>query len=462
LKRILIANRGEIACRIAHTARKLGIGTVAVFSEADANSRHVSMCDSAVAIGPADARKSYLDIGKIIDAARSSGADAVHPGYGFLAENAELAQACAFAGLNFIGPNASVIRLMADKATAKEQASKAGFPLVPGYYGEVQDKDFLKSQALEIGYPVMIKARNGGGGRGLRVVREESAFEAALESCMREALVGFGNDAVMLERYMEQPRHIEIQILGDQHGNVLHLYERDCSLQRRHQKVIEESPALGLNQEQRQAMGEAAANLAKTIGYVGVGTIECIVDQGGQFHFLEMNTRLQVEHGVTEMITGIDLVEWQIRVAQGEKLPMRQDQIITSGHCIEARICAERPEKGFLPSTGRITELAWPDHAAFTNADVRIDSGVRQKDEVSPFYDSMLSKVLVRADTRDQAVQNMRRALSEVRIEGVKTNLEFLSCVFEHPDFVKGAVDTGFIERNLKQLLEMTRSRTAA
>lgn len=453
MKKLLIANRGEIACRVARTARKMAIETVGVHSEADAQSKHVSVCDSSVLIGPSDARQSYLDIGKILQAARDSGADALHPGYGFLSENPALAQACHDAGILFVGPDPHAITAMADKARAKVYAQRAGMPLIPGYYGESQDDQLLRAEADLIGYPVIIKARKGGGGRGMRIVRKAEDFESALASCRREALAGFGDDTVMVERYIESPRHIEVQVFGDRHGNVLHLFERDCSVQRRHQKVIEESPAFGISQTQRHAMGEAAAALARSVGYVGAGTVECIVDPEGNFYFLEMNTRLQVEHGVTEQVLGLDLVEWQLRVARGEPLPVTQSELRLDGHCFEVRVCAERPAKNFLPSVGKIEAFSLPDHIEFGPGPVRVDSGVRAQDSVSPYYDSMIAKVLVRAADREHARLAMLQALDQIEINGVQTNLEFLKAIFAHSEFETGGVHTGFIDTHLKSLL---------
>lgn len=460
MEKLLIANRGEIACRVAHTARRMGVATVAVYSEADARAPHVKRCDEGYLIGPADPRQSYLNVEKIVEAALATNAHAIHPGYGFLSENIALANACASAGLIFVGPRHDAIAAMADKAQAKIHAQRAGMPLIPGYYGDEQGDAFLKDQADRLGYPVMIKARMGGGGRGMRIVRSSEGFEAALASCRREAQVGFGSDTVMIERYIEQPRHIEIQVFGDQHGNVVHLFERECSIQRRHQKVIEESPAFGLTAAQRQAMGEAAAALARSVGYVGAGTVECIVDPAGHFYFLEMNTRLQVEHGVTEMVTGLDLVEWQLRVARGEPLPLMQEDLQLQGHCFEVRVCAERPSKGFLPSVGQIDQWDLPAHIAFDQGDVRVDAGVGLGDSITPHYDSMVAKILVRADSREQAVQRMQEVLDATSIGGVQTNLAFLRAIFGHPAFSDQAPHTGFIDQHLKALLGAIESRS--
>src|SRR5512140_1570919 len=384
-KKILIANRGEIACRVIRTARRLGIRTVAVHSEADANARHVRLADEAVAIGPAAARESYLVGERILEAARATGAQAIHPGYGFLAENEAFAAACARAGVVFIGPPASAIRAMGSKSAAKALMQQADVPLTPGYHGDNQDAAFLAKEARRIGYPVLIKASAGGGGKGMRRVDAPEEFDAALASCRREAKQAFGDDRVLVERYVLRPRHVEIQVFGDRHGAVVDLFERDCSVQRRHQKVLEEAPAPGMTPERRAAMGAAAVEAARAVGYVGAGTVEFIVDPSGAFFFMEMNTRLQVEHPVTEMITGLDLVEWQLRVAAGEAMPLAQEQLVISGHAIEARIYAEDPARDFLPSIGTLHHLRTPHESAH----VRIDSGVRQGDEVSINYDPM-------------------------------------------------------------------------
>src|SRR5512138_352971 len=414
-EKILIANRGEIACRVIRTARRLGIRTVAVHPEADANARHVRLADEAVAIGPAAARESYLSVPRILEAARATGAQAIHPGYGFLSENAEFAEACARAGIAFVGPPAAAIRAMGSKSAAKALMEKAGVPLTPGYHGDNQDPAFLAKEAKRIGYPVLIKASAGGGGKGMRRVDAPEDFEAALAACRREAAQAFGDDRVLLERYVLRPRHVEIQVFGDRHGNCLHLFERDCSVQRRHQKVLEEAPAPGMTPERRAAMGAAAVAAAKAIGYVGAGTVEFIADQAGTFHFMEMNTRLQVEHPVTEMITGLDLVEWQLRVAAGEPLPMAQEQLRIRGHALEARIYAEDPDRGFLPSTGKLIHLAPPAESLH----VRVDTGVAQGDEITPYYDPMIAKLIVWDETRDLALARMLQALANYRIVGV-------------------------------------------
>ncbi|HEX6980532.1 MAG TPA: acetyl/propionyl/methylcrotonyl-CoA carboxylase subunit alpha [Alphaproteobacteria bacterium] len=447
--KILIANRGEIACRVIRTARRLGIRTVAVFSEADADARHVAMADEAYLIGPAPARESYLKIDAIIDAARRSGAAAVHPGYGFLSENAEFAEACAKAGLVFIGPPASAIRAMGGKSAAKALMEKAGVPVVPGYHGDKQDLATFAQAARRIGYPVLVKASAGGGGKGMRVVDDEAGLADAIAGAQREARSAFGDDRLLIEKYLERPRHIEIQVFADRHGNAVHLFERDCSLQRRHQKVVEEAPAPGMTEERRRAMGEAAVTAARAVGYEGAGTVEFIVDRSGAFYFMEMNTRLQVEHPVTEMITGLDLVEWQIRVAAGEKLPLRQDELRLDGHAIEVRLYAEDPTREFLPATGRLAHLRFPAE----DAHVRVDTGVRAGDTVTIHYDPMIAKLIVWDRDRPAAVHRLRRALAECEISGVATNRAFLAAVAAHPAFAAGEVDTGFIARHRETLV---------
>ena len=441
--KILIANRGEIACRIIKTARRMGIATVAVYSEADENARHVRMADEAVLIGPAAARESYLVPEKILAVAKATGAQAVHPGYGFLSENDAFADACAAEGIVFIGPPASAIRAMGSKSAAKALMDKAGVPLTPGYHGDNQDPAFLAEQAGKIGYPVLIKASAGGGGKGMRRVDAAADFDAALVSCKREAINAFSNDHVLIEKYVLQPRHIEIQVFGDTHGECVYLFERDCSVQRRHQKVLEEAPAPGMTPQRRAAMGKAAVDAAKAVGYVGAGTVEFIANQDGSFYFMEMNTRLQVEHPVTEMITGLDLVEWQLRVASGEKLPLTQEQLRIDGHAIEARLYAEDPDKGFLPSSGPLVHLAPPQE----NAHVRVDTGVEQGDVITPYYDPMIAKLIVWDETRDLALARMRSALAQYRVVGVQNNLSFLTRLLNCPAFVKAELDTGLIER---------------
>jgi len=442
-QKILIANRGEIACRVIKTARRMGIRTVAVYSEADAGARHVRMADEAVLIGPAAARESYLAIDRIIAAAKKCGAEAIHPGYGFLSENEDFAAACAESGIAFIGPPVAAIRAMGSKSAAKTLMEKAGVPLTPGYHGDQQDANFLRQQADAIGYPVLIKASAGGGGKGMRIVRAAKEFADALVSCKREAAASFGADQVLIERYLQRPRHIEFQVFGDTQGNVVHLFERDCSVQRRHQKVLEEAPAPGMTMERRTAMGQAAVDAAKAVGYVGAGTVEFIVDQDGVFFFMEMNTRLQVEHPVTEMITGLDLVEWQLRVAAGEPLPLTQEQLSIRGHALEARIYAEDPDKGFLPSTGRLLYLAPPPESLH----VRVDTGVEQGDEISPHYDPMIAKLIVWDETRQRALARMLQALAQYRVVGVANNVAFLSRLVACPAFAQADLDTSLIER---------------
>jgi len=442
-RKILIANRGEIACRVIKTARRLGVATVAVYSEADANARHVRLADEAALIGPPAARESYLVGERILEVAKRTGAEAIHPGYGFLSENEEFAEACEMAGVVFIGPPASAIRAMGSKSAAKALMGAAGVPLTPGYHGDNQHPAFLAQQADQIGYPVLIKASSGGGGKGMRRVDAAADFEAALASCKREAANAFGDEQVLVEKYVLKPRHIEIQVFGDKHGNCVYLFERDCSLQRRHQKLLEEAPAPGMTLERRAAMGQAAVNAAKAVGYVGAGTVEFIANQDGSFYFMEMNTRLQVEHPVTEMITGLDLVEWQLRVASGQPLPLTQEQLEIDGHAIEARVYAEDPDKGFLPSTGRLVHLVPPPESD----SVRVDTGVEQGDEITPYYDPMIAKLIVWGADRKQALARMRRALAQYRVVGVSNNINFLSRLVALPSFVNAELDTGLIER---------------
>ena len=453
--KILIANRGEIACRVAATARRMGIRTVAVYSEADAGAKHVAVCDEAVLIGPAAAKDSYLRGDKILEVAKATGAQAIHPGYGFLSENAEFAEAVEAAGLVFIGPPGSSMRAMGSKSAAKQLMEGANVPLVPGYHGDAQDPELLQSEANRIGYPVLLKASAGGGGKGMRVVERSEDFQAALASCKREAISSFGDDKVLVEKYLTRPRHIEIQVFADKLGNCVYLHERDCSVQRRHQKVLEEAPAPGMTIERRAAMGEAAVAAARAVGYVGAGTVEFIANQDGSFYFMEMNTRLQVEHPVTEMITGTDLVEWQLRVAAGQPLPKQQHELTINGHAIEARVYAENPEKGFLPSIGTLRFMDVPSHVAFElggsanmPAGVRIDSGVREGDAISPFYDPMIAKLIVWGADRAQALARMAQALSEFHIVGLATNIAFLKRLVEGQAFSSADLDTGLIERN--------------
>ncbi len=442
--KILIANRGEIACRVIKTARRLGIKTVAVYSDADRNARHVAMADEAVHIGPSSARESYLVADRIIDAARRTGAQAIHPGYGFLSENAGFADACAAAGLVFIGPPAASIRAMGSKSEAKKIMEKAKVPLVPGYHGDDQSPELLASEAAKIGFPVLIKASAGGGGKGMRVVESAEKFADALAGAKREAKASFADDHVLVEKYLTRPRHIEIQVFADGHGGCLYLFERDCSIQRRHQKVIEEAPAPNMGPARRKAMGEAAVAAAKAIGYQGAGTVEFIADQDGTFFFMEMNTRLQVEHPVTEAITGQDLVEWQLVVAAGGKMPLTQDELRIDGHAVEVRLYAEDPARNFLPSTGTLVHLKLPEEGVH----VRVDTGVRQGDTVTPFYDPMIAKVIVHDRDRTSAMRRMAALMGETEVVGVTTNSALLKALCSHPAFVGGEVDTGFIERH--------------
>ena len=457
---ILIANRGEIACRVAATARRLGVRTVAVFSDADARARHVSACDEAHRLGPAPARESYLRGDAILEIARRSGAQAIHPGYGFLSENEGFARACAEAGVVFIGPPPSAISAMGLKAESKRLMAAAGVPLIPGYHDADQDPALLAREAARIGYPVLIKASAGGGGKGMRIVHEAQGFEAALASCRREAAASFGNDAVLVEKYASKPRHVEIQVFCDAHGGALYLFERDCSVQRRHQKVVEEAPAPGLPAETRSAMGEAAVAAARAVGYVGAGTVEFILDASGAFYFMEMNTRLQVEHPVTEMITGLDLVEWQLRVAAGERLPLAQSDLVPNGHAIEVRVYAENPDRGFLPSTGTLVHLRTPQAVAFevgANAQghpaaVRIDSGITEGDAITPYYDPMIAKLIVWGEDRAQAIARMRAALLRFEAVGPSTNVDFLGRLMRCRSFVEADLDTALIEREREAL----------
>jgi 3-methylcrotonyl-CoA carboxylase alpha subunit len=446
--KILIANRGEIACRIARTARRMGVATVAVYSDADAGALHVALCDEARRLGPPPPRESYLDGAKIIAIARAAGAQAIHPGYGFLSENEDFAAACEKAGLVFIGPPASAIAAMGSKSAAKAIMGRVDVPLVPGYHGDDQDPALLAREAKKIGFPVLIKATAGGGGKGMKIVHAAEEFAAALASAQREAKASFGDDRVLIERYLTAPRHIEIQVFADAMGSAVYLFERDCSVQRRHQKVLEEAPAPGMTPERRQSMGEAAVAAAKAIGYVGAGTVEFIAEQDGRFYFMEMNTRLQVEHPVTEMITGLDLVEWQLRVAAGEPLPLAQSDLAIHGHAIEARIYAEDPDRGFLPSIGRIAHWRMP--AASDR--VRIDTGFRDGDEVSPHYDPMLAKLIVWGEDRERAREGLRVALGECEVVGVTTNVTLLARIVAHDSFRSGRVDTGLIDRHRDDL----------
>ncbi|MEM7525608.1 MAG: acetyl/propionyl/methylcrotonyl-CoA carboxylase subunit alpha [Pseudomonadota bacterium] len=459
-RKILIANRGEIACRVIRTARRMGVATVAVYSDADAGSLHVAEADEAVRIGPAPVSASYLKGDVIVEAAKATGAEAIHPGFGFLSENPDFVEAVEAAGLAFIGPSASAIRAMGLKDAAKKLMEAAGVPVVPGYHGESQDPDFLAAEADKIGYPVLIKARAGGGGKGMRRVDDPAEFKASLASASSEGLASFGDGAVLIEKYILSPRHIEIQVFGDDHGGAVHLFERDCSLQRRHQKVIEEAPAPGMTEEVRKAMGDAAVKAALAIGYSGAGTIEFIVDGAGGlradgFWFMEMNTRLQVEHPVTEAITGVDLVEWQLRVASGEALPKRQDELSIGGWSFEARLYAEDASKGFLPATGRLDHLRFP-------AGARIETGVRAGDEITPFYDPMIAKIVTHGADRAEALSRLIAALKATEVAGSVTNVAFLARLAAHEGFGRGDVDTGLIERDAAALVAAPAAPAAA
>ncbi len=442
--KILIANRGEIAVRVARSTRRLGILSVAVYSSADRHALHVDACDEAFEIGAAAASESYLNIERIIDAAKKSGAEAIHPGYGFLSENTEFAQACADAGIVFIGPPASAIDAMGSKIDAKALMEAAGVATIPGYHGDAQDAATLATESKRIGYPQLIKASAGGGGKGMRRVDAASEFAGALASARREAKAAFGDDSVLLERYLERPRHVEIQVFADTHGKVLHLNERDCSIQRRHQKIVEEAPAPGLGDDLRARMGAAAVDCARAIDYVGAGTVEFLLDASGEFFFMEMNTRLQVEHPVTEMVTGLDLVEWQLRVAAGGALPLAQDAIGCDGHAFEARIYAEAPSRDFMPASGRIRSLELPDG----EPGVRVDTGVREGDAIGTHYDPMIAKLIVHGANREAALGRLRRALRQYRILGLETNLGFLLDLVSMADFAAAEIDTGFIDRH--------------
>ncbi len=461
--KILIANRGEIACRVISTARRLGVRTVAVYSDADAHAQHVLQADEAVHVGTAPARESYLQWQRIVDAAKATGAQAIHPGYGFLSENEDFARACAAAGLVFIGPPPAAIAAMGSKSAAKALMGEAGVPLVPGYHGADNAPTLLAAEAARIGYPVLIKASAGGGGKGMRRVDRAEDFAAALASCQREAQASFGDQHVLIERYVTRPRHIEIQVFGDQHGNVIHLNERDCSVQRRHQKVLEESPAPGLTATRRKQMGAAAVAAAKAVGYVGAGTVEFIAEpkEGGEsgdlhFYFMEMNTRLQVEHPVTEAVTGLDLVEWQLRVAAGEPLPLTQEQVASNGHAIEARICAESPERDFLPGSGTLQVARWPAHVRFTRSHSlpRVDSGFIEGDSIAPHYDSMIAKLIVWGEDRAQALARLDAALAQTHLVGLPSNVAFLRRLVNTRAFATADLDTALIERERAALFE--------
>ena len=468
--KILIANRGEIACRVAATCAKMAIKTVAVYSDADAHAKHVAMCDETVHIGGNAPKDSYLRWEKIIEVAQATGAQAIHPGYGFLSENDAFATACKAAGLVFIGPPAGAIKAMGLKAESKQLMEKAGVPLVPGYHGSNQALALLQAESNRIGYPVLIKASAGGGGKGMRIVDKEADFAAALASCKREAINSFGDDAVLIEKYVQRPRHIEIQVFGDAHGNYVYLFERDCSVQRRHQKVLEEAPAPGLSEAMREQMGATAVAAARAVNYVGAGTVEFIVEQkpdgSMQYFFMEMNTRLQVEHPVTEAITGLDLVEWQLRVASGEVLPLKQEQLRIKGHAIEARICAESPDNQFLPATGSLHVYALPPSVSFERSEnsttsVRVDSGVREGDAISPYYDSMIAKLIVHGENREHALALMDAALAKTHIVGLNTNVQFLRYVVRSESFSKANLDTALIQREEKSLFNQEPIGTA-
>ncbi|QTP59388.1 acetyl/propionyl/methylcrotonyl-CoA carboxylase subunit alpha [Billgrantia antri] len=446
---LLVANRGEIACRVMRTARAMGLRTVAVYSDADANARHVREADEAVRLGPAAARESYLKVEAVVEAAKRTGAGAIHPGYGFLSENGAFVEALDAAGITFVGPPASAIAAMGDKSAAKARMANAGVPLVPGYHGDDQDDALLKAEADKIGYPVLLKASAGGGGKGMRVVEAPEQFQAALDGCRRESQAAFGDTRMLIEKYLTQPRHVEVQVFCDSHGNGVYLFERDCSVQRRHQKVLEEAPAPGMTAELRREMGEAAVRAAKEIGYVGAGTVEFLLDKDGSFYFMEMNTRLQVEHPVTEMITGQDLVEWQLRVAMGEALPLQQDELTITGHSFEARLYAEDPEQDFLPATGKLERFSMDlKGAGLDPRQVRLDSGVETGDAVSMHYDPMLAKLIVHGDDREQALATLNRALAALDVQGVVTNRAFLQRLATHPAFRNAELDTRFIEKN--------------
>jgi 3-methylcrotonyl-CoA carboxylase alpha subunit len=446
---LLIANRGEIACRVIRTARAMGLRTVAVYSEADRGAMHVALADEAVLLGTARARDSYLNVERLIEAARKTGAEAIHPGYGFLSENAEFARACFDAGLVFVGPTAGMMTAMGSKSGSKALMEKAGVPLVPGYHGEAQDDATLAKAADKVGFPILVKASAGGGGRGMRIVRSADELAPAIVSAKREAKAAFGDDRMLIEKYVDNPRHIEVQVIGDSHGNLVSLFERECTLQRRHQKVIEEAPSPTLNPAQREAVCAAARKAAGAVNYVGAGTIEFVSD-GKDVFFIEMNTRLQVEHPVTELITGIDLVEWQLRVAFGEALPLKQDEIRFNGHAVEARVYAENPTKNFMPSVGKLSTWRMP---AETGG-LRIDAGYREGDTVSPYYDAMLAKMIAWAPTRDVAIERLNRGLEESDVRGIVTNIPFLSALITHPKVRANAIDTGFIERELAVLTQ--------
>lgn len=441
-KRLLIANRGEIACRVIKTAKRLGIHTIAVYSEADQNARHVREADESYYLGGAPSAQSYLSIEKIIDIAKKSGACAIHPGYGFLSENADFARACEKAGIRFVGPGVDALLVMGSKQLAKQTLQNSPVPMTPGYHGQEQSEAHLLAEAQKIGFPVLLKAAAGGGGKGMRAVMQAAHFAEELASAKREAKAGFGDDIMILEKLVVEPRHIEVQIMADNAGNVVHLFERDCSIQRRHQKIVEEAPAVNLPEALRSAITSAACEVARLIQYRGAGTVEFLLSPDGQFYFMEMNTRLQVEHPVTEMITGLDLVEWQLRIAAGENLPLAQEQIQKSGHAIELRICAESPENNFLPATGRIAAWSYPT----PETGLRVDTGVDAEDEISPFYDSMIAKMIVHGDNREQAIQKLLQALDNTELVGLENNLAYLRQIISTEAFRRAKLSTSFLK----------------
>ena len=440
---ILIANRGEIACRIILTCRRLGIRSVAIHSDPDRGARHVSMADEAISIGGATATESYLNVASVLEAATQSGIDAIHPGYGFLSENADFAAACADANIVFIGPPPAAIRAMGSKSAAKALMETAKVPILPGYHGDAQDLVTLTNAADSIGYPILLKPSAGGGGRGMRLVEHPSELAIAIEGAKREAMASFADDHLLIEKYLTATRHIEVQVFADRSGNIVHLFERDCSVQRRHQKIIEEAPAPSLNDDRRLMIANAAVQATRVVAYEGAGTVEFLLDHDGGFYFMEMNTRLQVEHPVTEMITGEDLVEWQILVASGQDLPKRQDQIMMTGHAIEARLYAEDPAQDFIPSVGKINYLRLPDEGG----GIRIDSGIREGDAVTPYYDPMIAKIIAHGPNRDDALKKLQSAVAEIRVAGPAVNADFLFRSLTHPEFVQGSVNTGFLDQ---------------